>query len=45
MVSAYCRYREAERLLLTLRETLVAWQGHRDEILRELERHNELRSH
>jgi hypothetical protein len=36
---------EAERLLLTLRETLVAWQGHREEILRELERHNELRSH
>jgi hypothetical protein len=36
---------EAERLLLILRETLVAWHGHRDEILRELARHNELRSH
>ncbi len=35
---------EAERLLVTLRETLVAWHGHRDEVLRELERHNELRS-
>src|SRR3712207_8962150 len=29
---------EAERLLLTLRETLAAWQDHRDEILRELAR-------
>ena len=37
--------REAERLLLTLRETLVAWQGHRSQILLELARHNELRSH
>jgi hypothetical protein len=37
--------REAERLLLTLRETLVTWHGHRDEILRELARQDELRSH
>ena len=29
---------EAERLLLTLRETLAAWQAHRDHILRELAR-------
>jgi hypothetical protein len=35
---------EAERLLLTLRETLVTWQEHREEILRALARHNELRS-
>jgi hypothetical protein len=35
---------EAERLLLTLRETLVAWNGHRDQILQELARHNEIRS-
>ena len=35
---------EAEKLLLTLRETLAEWQTHREEILRELERHNVLRS-
>ena len=37
--------REAERLLLILRETLVAWQGHRSQILLELARQDELRSH
>ena len=35
---------EAEKLLLTLRETLAEWQAHRDEILRNLEQHNVLRS-
>ena len=35
---------EAEKLLLTLEDTLVEWQAHRDEILRELERHKALRS-
>ena len=36
---------EAENLLRTLRDTLVVWQGHRDEILRDLERHNALHTH
>jgi len=35
---------EAEALLLTLRGTLAAWEAHRDEILRELERHKVLHS-
>ncbi|PVE20656.1 hypothetical protein DC522_30990 [Microvirga sp. KLBC 81] len=35
---------EAEKLLLILRETLAEWQAHREEILRDLERHNLLRS-
>lgn len=35
---------EAERLLLSLRETLAEWQAHREKILQELERHNGLRS-
>jgi hypothetical protein len=35
---------EAEKLLLTLRETLAEWQAHREEILRELARHHALRS-
>ncbi|WP_084731291.1 hypothetical protein [Microvirga vignae] len=35
---------EAEKLLRTLRETLAAWQAHREAILLELERHNALRS-
>jgi len=30
--------REAEGLLLTLRQTLTAWMGHRDEILRQIAR-------
>lgn len=29
---------EAEALLLTLRQTLAAWRGHRDEILRTVAR-------
>ncbi len=36
---------EAERYLQTLRETLAVWYDHRDMILRELERHDALRSH
>lgn len=36
---------EAECLLSTLRETLVIWREHRDEILRDLERHHALHSH
>jgi len=36
---------EAEKLLQTLQETLTEWEAHRDEILRELERHHVLRSH
>ena len=36
---------EAEKLLQTLQDTLTEWEAHRDEILRELERHRELRSH
>jgi hypothetical protein len=35
---------EAENLLSSLRKTLVVWHGHRDEILRELERQNVLHS-
>jgi len=35
---------EAEKLLLTLEDTLAAWQAHREEILRELDRHDALRS-
>jgi hypothetical protein len=35
---------EAEKLLLTLRETLAEWRAHREEILRELERLRVLRS-
>jgi len=35
---------EADRLLLTLEDTLAEWRAHRDEILRNLERHNTLRS-
>jgi hypothetical protein len=34
---------EAENLLLTLRETLAAWQAHREEILRELARQEAMR--
>jgi len=30
----------AERLLVILQETLAVWQAHRDEILRELRRHD-----
>ena len=35
---------EAEKLLLTLEDTLAEWHAHREEILRELERYNTLRS-
>ncbi|WP_201833803.1 hypothetical protein [Microvirga zambiensis] len=35
---------EAEHLLLTLETTLAEWQAHREEILRDLERHSALRS-
>lgn len=35
---------EAETFLLALQQTLAEWQVHREEILRELERHNVLRS-
>ena len=35
---------EAEKLLLALEDTLAEWQAHREEILRELDRHNALRS-
>ena len=36
---------EAEKMLRTLRETLSAWQEHREEILRELARYGATRIH